>query len=47
MTNWDKLKELSADEFSEKFWKLLDQSTWYTDSHVWLKTWLNEPCEET
>ena len=40
-TNWDLLRALSADEFSEAFWKILKQSQWYTDSRVWLREWLN------
>lgn len=40
-TNWDLLREMSANEFSHAFWAILKQSQWYTDSRVWLREWLN------
>lgn len=41
-TCWDCIKFLSPDEFCKVYWKILDYSKFYTDSRVWLKTFLND-----
>ena len=40
-TNWDYVKALSAEEFAEAFWSILDIIRDYTDSRISLKMWLN------
>lgn len=42
-TNWDLLRDMSAEQFSEAFWILLDESKGWTDSREWLKEWLKSP----
>ena len=42
-TNWDYLKTLNAEEFSEVFWKILQRSKYDINSRVWLKEWLKSP----
>ena len=44
-TNFDRIKELTADEFADIFWNILDRSKWYTNSRVWLKEWLKQEGE--
>ena len=45
-TNFDKVRQLSLDEFCEWYWWILAKTKWYTDSRIALKDWLQREAEE-